>query len=55
MSKSYKENIKQHKQSNPKMTIRSQRESEEAERELHKYIGVSFLTTNYEDDNEDFQ
>jgi hypothetical protein len=53
MSKSYKENIRQHKKNNPCKTIRAQYEEQESEQDMRDYVGTSFLTIRKEDDDED--
>ena len=44
MSKSYKENIRQHKKNNPSKVMLARYEEEEAETDLRNYVGTSFLT-----------
>ena len=52
MSKSYKDANKQPKKNNPSKIIRIQYELSEAEKDINKYVGNSFLATRQEDENE---
>ena len=53
MSKSYEENIRQHKKNNPSKVLRVRYEEEEAEQDIKSYLGNSFLILSKEESNED--